>query len=194
MARVRIGFVSSLSTEGAGSLHHASVVFTRELKPPAKWGRSTVKALGVKADCMRFLGTGVLVVWGLDEAAMAKLVLSTPDKFVVTVTRAKPKKDSPLVRAAARLTRSGYKIEHVVVKSKGDALAANLTPGVFELVGLSAPLHEHSAPAGPRAKAPEPEEPEPKPAAVALPKPTPAPPKPKPAPKVEPVVDGASER
>lgn len=151
MSRVRIGFVSSLSTKGAHALHKAAMIFTREDDPPVKWGRALIKGLE-GADAFRFLGTGVAVVYGNDEAAMAKLVLGLPDKVVVTVTKTTPKKDGSLVKAAERLGRNRRKVEHVVIKAKGDVLAANLTPGAtFELVEIGAPLHPHSAPSTPRA-------------------------------------------
>jgi len=152
MIRRRIGFLSSIDDNRIGAMHYARAIFTRSEKPPQKYGRAHVYALADDAGGIFLSECGVLLVYGKDDKKIAQAMLSRKVLRVVTVTAAKPKKDSQVAIIAEKLTSRGIIVDHVVIKKTGGCQARDYSPGgAHEILdSVYESLRKSSAPSSPK--------------------------------------------
>ena len=192
----RLGFIDSLTHPRRDELLRCGVIFAVDADGKKRWGRARVVALSSSKDCERLLGTGVTVVYGGDEAFLARQVSRVVDQAVLVITTSQPTPKGKLTKALAKFDGT-FTVYHLVQGSGATAL--DVHPGAIietpkELMAPFQPRRAERVPRRPVALAPQPQaqaaaKPKTAPAAAepAPAKPKTKRPKPKPAPKPKPV-------
>jgi hypothetical protein len=172
MMVARVGLVPSTAHEDTVRLHRAALVVSRAEETLARYGRAALGSLADAAGAHRLAQVGAVVVWGSQDAAVARALVRNPSALVVLVLKSKPRKDSETLAAIDRLTGNGCTVQvHTIGARAKDVVALDVLPGreVIEVDDLSVPASarthsapylerpavkpvEHSAPSVPRGK------------------------------------------
>lgn len=169
----RIGLVPTTGHKDAPHLHRAMLIISREAVGAAtRYGRAALGSLCDDADVYRLGQVGALVVWGSEDAAVARALLRHRAALVILVQRAKPRKDSAVAAAVDRLVSGGMVVQLHTITARGSVVALDVAPGrvVLPVTDLRQPVsaRTHSAPHAPR-----PAVTRPAPAAPSTPRPAP---------------------
>jgi hypothetical protein len=199
MPLIRVGMVPTIDDPAASHLYRSALIIAREPHELAQFARAQAGHLGEPARAMRIVEVGAVVVWGNDDAALAKLLLRNPAAVVLLVTPRKPAKDSAVAASMARLTANGCDVHVAPFGKRSKAKALDLGPDrlVAEVDDLNRPPQQQHAPARPVSADKAPEAPAPAPTmprapappvtpyeAPVMPRAAAAPAEPRPAPSV----------
>lgn len=154
MSVMRVGLVPHTDHKDAQHLFRSSLVVSRKASELERYGRAALGTLEQAAGVHRLVEVGACVVWGHNDAAIARVMGRYPHALMLVVLKAKPKKDSKVADMITRLEHGGHRVIHVVtIGAKAGVIAMDFRPGrsMLPAPDIKRPPQQQSAPSTPRA-------------------------------------------